>query len=61
MEDFITALGLAIALEGIAYALFPEGMKAMMAQMQTQSPTILRIAGLVAAITGVLVIWLIRG
>ena len=61
MDDFITALGLAIALEGIAYALFPEGMKAMMAQMQTQPPAILRTVGLVAAITGVLVIWLIRG
>ena len=61
MDDFLTALGLAIAIEGIAYALFPDGMKAMMSQMLTQPSTALRAVGLIAAISGVVVIWLVRG
>ena len=33
MVDLITALGLAITIEGIAYALFPDAMKKMMAKV----------------------------
>lgn len=61
MDAFITAMGLAIAIEGIAYALFPDGMKQMMAQMMTQPSSSLRKLGLLATATGVAVVWLIRG
>ncbi|MCH8236985.1 MAG: DUF2065 domain-containing protein [Proteobacteria bacterium] len=60
MVDLITALGLAIAIEGIAYALFPDGMKKMMAQVITLPSTNIRAAGLAAA-AGIFILWLVRG
>ncbi len=56
-----TALGLAVAIEGAAYALFPEAMKRMMLVVLAQPPSSLRTAGVVAAVAGVGVVWLIRG
>ena len=61
MTDLITALALAITLEGIAYALFPDGMKRMMAYALEQPAGALRAAGLMAAAGGVAVLWLVRG
>jgi len=61
MSDLITALGLAIAIEGCLYALFPDGMKGMMVKVSAQPSNHLRTAGLVAAILGVAIVWLIRG
>ncbi len=61
MSDLLTGLALAIAIEGTVYALFPDGMKRMMAVLQTQPPGRLRNAGLVMAATGVGIVWLVRG
>lgn len=61
MADLLTALGLAIALEGVAYALFPGAMKKMLLQVLAQPSGNLRNAGLAAAVLGVAVIWLVRG
>jgi uncharacterized protein YjeT (DUF2065 family) len=49
-----------LVVEGVLYALFPEGMKRLMAQMLSVSPTILRIAGLVAVCIGVACVYLAR-
>jgi len=57
----MTALALAITIEGLAYALFPEGMKKMMAQVMEQPSATIRVAGVTAAVAGVFVLWLIRG
>ena len=46
MSDLFTALALAVALEGIVYALFPDGMKRMMAIAIKQPSSTLRVAGL---------------
>ena len=62
MSDLITALGLAIAIEGAVYALFPDGMKKMMMHALAQPPNHLRMAGLAAAAAaGVAIVWLVRG
>ena len=61
MSDLLTALALAVALEGIIYALFPEGMKRVMAMAIEQPSSSLRLAGLAAAGLGVGAVWLIRG
>ncbi len=61
MVDLITALGLAITIEGIAYALFPEGMKKIMAQVLTLPSGNIRVAGLAAAAAGIFILWLVRG
>lgn len=60
MADLLTALGLAVAIEGLLYALFPNAMKKMMLQVLAQPRSSLRTAGLVAAIAGVGIVWLVR-
>lgn len=60
MTDFLTALGLALAIEGVAYALFPSAMQRMMAQVLSAPPQLLRVFGLIAALSGILAIWLVR-
>ncbi len=61
MTDLMTALALAIAIEGAIYALFPDAMKRMMLSMLAQPQNTLRTVGLTAAIVGVGIVWLIRG
>lgn len=61
MSDFFVAIGLAIAIEGILYALFPDGMKRMMMQVLATPSASVRTAGITAALIGVAVIWLVRG
>ncbi len=61
MHDLVAAIGLAIAIEGALYALFPDGMKRVMAQVFEQPPANLRAAGLAAAAAGVIIVWLVRG
>lgn len=61
MEDFLAAVGLVLVLEGVLYALFPEGMQRMMASALQMSPSVLRTGGLFAAMAGFAVVWLVRG
>lgn len=65
MDDFwtaiLTALGLVFVIEGMAYALFPEGAKRLAALAQALPAASLRRGGLLAAIAGALLVWLVRG
>lgn len=61
MADFATALALVLVIEGLLYAVFPEAMQRMMRVALETSPTLLRNAGLVAAVFGFFLVWLIRG
>ena len=61
MTDLLTALALAVAIEGALYALFPDAMKKMMLHVLAQPAGQLRTVGLVAAVAGVSVVWLVRG
>ncbi|MBP5857900.1 DUF2065 domain-containing protein [Marivibrio halodurans] len=65
MDDFwtaiLTALGLVFVIEGMAYALFPEGAKRLAALAQSLPAGSLRRGGLIAAIAGALLVWLVRG
>ncbi|MBE9554252.1 MAG: DUF2065 domain-containing protein [Proteobacteria bacterium] len=56
----LTALALVLVIEGAAYALFPDGIKRAMAAMQQIPASTLRSFGLAAALTGVIIVWLIR-
>jgi hypothetical protein len=60
MTDLLTAIALAIALEGALYAVFPESMKKFMLQVLDQPDNVLRKAGLTALVAGVACVWLIR-
>jgi uncharacterized protein len=61
MSDFLAALGLFFAFEGILLAAFPAGAKRTMATVLQIPDGSLRIAGMVSALVGVVIVWLVRG
>jgi uncharacterized protein len=61
MSDFVVALGLVLVIEGVIYAAFPTGLKRMMANVLGMPDSTLRGGGLAAAVTGLFLVWLIRG
>jgi len=60
MSDFLIALGLVFAIEGLVFAAFPGAAKRAMASALETPDSVLRIVGIVSAVIGVLVIWLVR-
>jgi uncharacterized protein YjeT (DUF2065 family) len=60
MFDFLAAIGLFFAIEGILFAAFPLGTKRAMAAALDMPDSRLRIMGLVSAIVGVAIVWLVR-
>lgn len=61
MSEVVAAIGLILALEGALYALFPEVMRRMAAQVVHTPADTLRTVGVVSAAVGVAVVWLVRG
>ena len=61
MSDFVVALGLVFAIEGILFAAFPGPLKRAMAHVTDTPDGSLRLIGIGSAIVGVVLIWLIRG
>ncbi len=61
MLDFLAALGLVFAIEGLFLAAFPGGAKRTMTAVLEIPDGALRIAGIVSALAGVLIVWLVRG
>lgn len=61
MSDLVVAVGLVLVIEGIVYAAFPGGLKRMMESALTMPDSTLRAGGLVAAATGLFIVWLVRG
>ncbi len=61
MLDLLSALCLVFVIEGALYALFPDAMKRMLAEVGTIRSSMLRSAGLAAAGLGMFFLWLIRG
>ncbi|MFP6754962.1 MAG: DUF2065 domain-containing protein [Alphaproteobacteria bacterium] len=59
--DIITVFALVLVFEGVVYTLFPSLMKNFMGRMMDMPTSLLRNSGLVAAVAGVLLVWLIRG
>ena len=61
MRDLATALALVLVIEGIIYALFPEGMKRIAERARAVPPQVLRTSGLLVAAVGLVLVWLLRG
>jgi uncharacterized protein YjeT (DUF2065 family) len=61
MDDFIAALGLVLVIEGLTFAAFPGAALRAMAMLKETPEGSLRMAGLVAAVFGLAVVWLVRG
>jgi hypothetical protein len=60
MLDLVAALGLALAVEGLLFAAFPEGMRRAMYEAAHSPSDRMRIVGILSALIGLAVIWLAR-
>jgi len=60
MRDFLAAIGLVFAIEGLLLAGFTEAMRKRMTEVARQNPNRLRGLGLGAAILGVAIVWAAR-
>ena len=61
MSDFIVALGLVLVIEGVLFAAFPTAAKRSIAQALETPDGSLRILGIVSAVLGLAVVWIVRG
>lgn len=61
MGDFLVALGLVFVLEGLLFAALPGPAKRAMLNAAESSDSTLRVVGIVSAVLGLVVIWLVRG
>jgi uncharacterized protein YjeT (DUF2065 family) len=59
--DFLAALALAIVIEGLLYAAFPEQMKKMLASIQSMPASTIRAVALACAGLGLVLLWFARG
>lgn len=60
MLDLVAALGLALAVEGLLFAAFPDAVRrAMIEAAQTPSDR-MRLVGIVSAVAGVVIVWAAR-
>ncbi len=60
MQDFLTALGLVLVIEGLLYAAAPEFMLRMVEELRRMPQSALRIVSLIAAAGGLLLGWAVR-
>ena len=61
MADFIVALGLVFVIEGLIFAASPASAKNAMAHVLQTPDGPLRLIGIVSAVIGVVLVWLVRG
>jgi uncharacterized protein YjeT (DUF2065 family) len=61
MAQLIVAIGLVLVIEGLLFAAFPGAAKRLAATALETPETSLRVAGIVSAVLGILLIWLVRG
>ena len=60
MKELVIAFGLFLFIEGILYAIFPAKMKIMLKKLELIKDSQLRTGGLVFAIIGFIIIYLIK-
>ncbi|MDX1425418.1 MAG: DUF2065 domain-containing protein [Kiloniellales bacterium] len=61
MGDLLTALALVLVIEGLVLAVFADRLEELLARLAEIPPEVLRVAGLVSAVLGLIAVWLIRG
>ncbi|WP_186419339.1 DUF2065 domain-containing protein [Bosea sp. CS1GBMeth4] len=61
MTDFLAALGLVFAIEGLLFASIPELAKEALRSASETPAERMRLIGIVSAIVGVGMVWLVRG
>lgn len=60
MSDLVTAIGLLLVIEGIVYGGLPHLAKRLAAEALAMPEGTMRLGGIVAAIVGVVIVWLAR-
>ena len=60
MRELVIAFGLFLFIEGILYALFPAKMKSMLKKLELVKDSQLRSGGLIFAVIGFLIVYLIK-
>ena len=60
ISTLITAFGLFLIIEGLLYALFPNIMKSMIGKMLNSSNETLKWTGIISAVIGLIIIWLVK-
>ena len=61
MSDLIVALGLVLVIEGVIYGGLPHLAKRLAAEVLSIPDSTLRIAGIGAAVLGLVIVWAVRG
>jgi len=61
MTDFLVALGLLFVVEGLVCAAVPDTAKRAAAALLETPELTMRIVGVVSAVLGLVLIWLVRG
>lgn len=61
MLDFVAALGLVFAIEGILFAAMPNLAKDALRNASETPADIMRLIGLASAVLGVILVWVARG
>ncbi|MGB0381479.1 MAG: DUF2065 domain-containing protein [Alphaproteobacteria bacterium] len=61
MSDFLVGLGLVFVIEGLIYALFPSEALKLYERLKAIPSEQLRMVGLITAIVGLSIVWLVRG
>lgn len=61
MSDLLVALGLVLVIEGLVWALIPHLALRMLQVASVTPEQQLRIAGWVAVVAGLVMVWLVRG
>jgi hypothetical protein len=61
VSEFLSALGLVFVIEGLVFAAFPGPTKRALASVMQSPDNMLRGVGLVSAVVGLVLIWIIRG
>ena len=60
MNELVIAFGLILFIEGILYALFPAKMKSMLKKLELVKDSQLRLGGLIFAVIGFVIVYLIK-
>jgi len=59
-HDFLVGFGMLLVLEGLLFAAFPNAMRKAMQSAMASPDNFLRAVGLISAVAGLILIWLMR-
>lgn len=60
MLDLVAALGVALAVEGILFAAFPDGVRRAMYEAAHTPSDRMRLVGIISAAAGIAIVWAVR-